>query len=186
MEIEVLKTQKKVKVERIESPAPTYPQAKGLRGSGYDTLASPHSPLYTNKLEEELRRQRSWLETTLRFLGDGVLVADQQERVSCINEAALAILETTREAALGRPLNSVLKLRYHWSGLPVEDLAAIAGGEEHPVTLPLEIDVISATGKQTRVEGAVAACRVAGKNSGCVVLFSRRRPAPVRRARVAR
>ena len=186
MGIDVLKTHKKVKVERVESPAPTYPEARGSLGPGYEILTSPHSPLYTNKLEEELRRQRSWLETTLRFLGDGVLVADQQERVCCINEAALAILEITREAALGRPLNSVLQLRYHWSGLPVEDLAAIAGGEERPVTLPLDIDVISGAGKQTRVKGAVAACRVAGKNSGCVVLFSRRRPVQVRRTREAR
>jgi PAS domain S-box-containing protein len=127
--------------------------------------------LYKHKMEQDLRRQRSWLETTLRSIGDGVVVTAQDGRVNSINDAALAILETTREAAVGKPLQDVVQLHYHGSRLPVEDLETLAEAEDQSMPLPAEIHTVTAGGIRRPVEGSIAACRLGDELFGSVLLF---------------
>ncbi len=166
----ILKTQKTAGAEHHKASIGANLEQRLIR-LGYDIASLENAPSYQRRMEEELRRQRSWLETTLRFAGDGIVLANRDERVCFINDAALAMIETEREAVLGRALDEVLRLRYHWSGLPVDDLAAIAGADEHPVSLPLEIDAVTATGSRVPVEGFVAACRIGAENCGSMVLL---------------
>src|SRR5271165_6987822 len=80
--------------------ASTLQRAKLAEPFGYlvkpiGTASLPSSieiALYKHKMDQEMRRQRAWFETTLRSIGDGVVVADREELVQYINDAALTIV----------------------------------------------------------------------------------------------
>ena len=135
--------------------------------------------LYKHKIEQELRRQQSWLETTLRSIGDGVLVTGVAGNVVYVNDSALDILQTNRDACLGQPLEGVFRLRFNASELPLEDLPEVAAAEDLPLPLPAEVHALTAAGAKIPVEGTIAASKMDGERFGSVIVF---RDAAVRQA----
>jgi two-component system cell cycle sensor histidine kinase/response regulator CckA len=127
--------------------------------------------LYKHKIEQELRRQQSWLETTLRSIGDGVLVTGAAGNVAYVNDSALQLLQTDRGACLGQPLEEVLRLRFNASELPLEDLTEVAAAEAIPLPLPAEVHALTAAGAKIPVEGTIAASQMDGERFGSVIVF---------------
>jgi two-component system, cell cycle sensor histidine kinase and response regulator CckA len=127
--------------------------------------------LYKHKIEQELRRQRSWLETTLRSIGDGVVVTGAAGNVVYVNDSALHLLQTDRDACLGQPLEDVFRLRFNASELPLDDLTEVAAAEDLPLPLPAEIHALTATGAKIPVEGTIAASLMEGERFGSVIVF---------------
>jgi signal transduction histidine kinase len=127
--------------------------------------------LYKHKIDHELKRQQSWLENTLRSIGDGIVVTGAAGNVVFVNDSALHLLQTDRDACLGQPLDDVLKLRFNASELPLEDLTEVAAAEDLPLPLPAEVHALTAAGAKIPVEGTIAACQMDGERFGSVIVF---------------
>jgi PAS domain S-box-containing protein len=77
---------------------------------------------HKHSLERRLRERERWLSTTLRSLGDAVIMVDLAAKVTFMNPAAESLLGVTLEGALGRSVREVMPL----------------GGEEWREETPLE------------------------------------------------
>jgi len=115
--------------------------------------------------------QRSWLVTTRRSIGDSVLIVNVAGKVIYINDSALRLLRAGSAECVGKPMNSVLRMCFSGSGLPVDDLAEIAALEKQPLPLPRETYLRTMGGAKIPIEGAIDACRVKGRCCGWVVAF---------------
>jgi two-component system, cell cycle sensor histidine kinase and response regulator CckA len=134
-------------------------------------LSAIEVTLYRHKIDLALRQQQSWLETTLRSIGDGVLVTGATGDVAYVNDAALHLLQTDRGACLGQPLEDVLRLRFNTSELPLEYLTEVAAAEAIPLPLPAEVHALTMAGAKIPVEGTIAASQTDGERFGSVVVF---------------
>jgi PAS domain S-box-containing protein len=59
------------------------------------------------KTEDRLASERELLKVTLNSLGEGVVAADQEERIIFINEAAANLTGYSQDAAFGEPVNKI-------------------------------------------------------------------------------
>ena len=134
-------------------------------------LSAIEVALYRHKIDRELRRQQAWLETTLRSIGDGVLVTGASGKVAYVNDSALHLLQTDRGACLGQPLEDVFRLRFNASELPLKYLTEVAAAEAIPVPLPAEVNALTAAGAKIPVEGSIAASQMDGERFGSVIVF---------------
>jgi PAS domain S-box-containing protein len=69
------------------------------------------SDLERRKAELELQESEHHLDITLKSIGDGVITTDLQGSITGMNPVAVELTGFALEAALGRPLGSVFKLR---------------------------------------------------------------------------
>jgi PAS domain S-box-containing protein len=63
--------------------------------------------LYKHKMDQRLRRIERWFATTLRSIGDAVIVTDTQGRVTFINPMAERLTGWKSAEAIGKPLGEV-------------------------------------------------------------------------------
>ncbi len=75
-----------------------------------DMLPVLQTALYRHTSEKQLRTMERWLSTTLRSIGDGVLVTDLSGRVTFANRVAENILGMTRHEIVGREFTDVLRM----------------------------------------------------------------------------
>ena len=71
--------------------------------------------------EEEARTDREWLQVTLASIGDGVITADVDARVTFLNPAAERYTGWATERAVGRPLRDVFDIVNEHTGERVPD-----------------------------------------------------------------
>ncbi|MEO6568720.1 MAG: response regulator [Opitutaceae bacterium] len=71
------------------------------------TLQMAH---YRHRAESRLRKMERWLATTLHSIGDGVIAADSEGRITLINAVAEALSGWTRGDAIGRHLSEVFAI----------------------------------------------------------------------------
>lgn len=62
------------------------------------------------RVEEALRKSEEWLATTLRSIGDAVIVADTEARVTFINYVAEQLTGWKQEEAAGRPIEEIFNI----------------------------------------------------------------------------
>src|SRR5215471_20041411 len=59
---------------------------------------------------EELKRQRTWFETALASIGDGVITTDPEGRVTLLNPVAEQLTGWSSVEAIGQPLEKVFHI----------------------------------------------------------------------------
>jgi two-component system, NtrC family, nitrogen regulation sensor histidine kinase NtrY len=98
--------------------------------------------LQLEKANEELRQtnvqldeRRRYIETVLQNIATGVLTIDQDGVVRTANEAALRMLQATREAVLNRPIERVVSPEVHREFQELEKRARLYGTYRRQVIL---------------------------------------------------
>jgi len=85
--------------------------------------------------QAELRKQKEWLQVTMRSIGDAVIATDDEGRISFLNPAATALTGWTEQEALGRPVRDVFHIIDDTTRRPGEDVVARALSEGKTVGL---------------------------------------------------
>ncbi len=76
--------------------------------------------LYRHGMEMKLRKQREWLDATLRSMADAVVATDDAGLIRLMNPMAERITGWSEAEAQGRPFRDVVSLFDPWSHKPVE------------------------------------------------------------------
>lgn len=139
--------------------------------------------LYKFRAGQQLRENEEWLSVTLRSVSDGVVATDAAERVKLINPVAEKITGFPPAAALGRPVNDVVRLA-DAAGRPVP---FGTGGFAPPGIsgpAPGDLSLLAASGRRIPVEVAITPMRDPhGRPLGAVIMIRDRSEA--RRAQAA-
>lgn len=102
---------------------------------------------------------------------DSILITDVAGDVIYINDSALRLLHAGSAECLGKPMDTVLRMCFSGSDLPVDDLAEISALVNRPLRLPNEVHLRTMGGVKIPIEGTIDACRVKGRCYGWVVAF---------------
>ena len=76
------------------------------------------------RAEQALAAEKEWLRVTLHSIGDGVIIADPEGRVTLLNLVAEALTGWQQHEAAGRPVNEVFCLCHRRTGARCEDIVA--------------------------------------------------------------
>jgi PAS domain S-box-containing protein len=140
--------------------------------SGSDQAQEKQGFARWREVEESLRRQSQILEVTLASIGDAVLVADTNGRVTFLNSVAERLTGWSVLAAKGRPLVEVFPIVNERTRAPVEDPVAkvlqtgvIVGLANHTVLL-------ARNGREVPIADSAAPIRLPdGTMFGVVLIF---------------
>ncbi|MGE3274024.1 MAG: response regulator [Vicinamibacterales bacterium] len=125
--------------------------------------------LYRSAVEERLRRVEQWLAGSGPAPGDGMIAADAQGRITGFSDAAAAITGWPAAAALGRPLEEVLRLRDRETGHPLDASATDQPGPT--VCLADETVLLDAEGARVPVDVTTSRRRAGGSDAGTVTFL---------------
>jgi two-component system cell cycle sensor histidine kinase/response regulator CckA len=120
------------------------------------------------------RRHRDWLEVTLTSIGDAVIAADTEARVTFVNPVAQALIGWSQDEAVGQHLNTVFDVVSEDTGEKVENLAELI---MHPrprpgVALGNDTILISKDGRRVPIDDSGAPIRDArGAIAGVIIVF---------------
>ncbi len=119
-----------------------------------------------------VRNRAQWLATTLRSIGDGMIVADAAGRVTLVNETAQVITGWPEDEARGRPLAEIFQPLRRETREPVESAFERAIREGRKVAAPDPRLIIARNGLEHLVTGNAAPIRdTAGAVVGAVLTF---------------
>jgi PAS domain S-box-containing protein len=121
---------------------------------------------------EELEQQREWFGVTLASIGDAVITADTQGRVSFLNPIAEAMTGWPNHEARGEPLERVFHIINEDTRLPVENPVAKVLQRGTVVGLANHTSLLSRNGTQIAIEDSAAPIRdPQGNVAGVVMVF---------------
>jgi PAS domain S-box-containing protein len=121
---------------------------------------------------EELEQQREWFGVTLASIGDAVITADTQGRVSFLNPIAEAMTGWPNHEARGEPLERVFHIINEDTRLPVENPVAKVLQRGTVVGLANHTSLLSRNGTQIAIEDSAAPIRdPQGNVVGVVMVF---------------
>ena len=121
---------------------------------------------------DESSREREQLRTTLRSIGDGVLVTDSEGRIRALNPVAETLTGWTSKEAAGQPLERVFVIVAEDSGLPVDNPVARVLREGTVVGLGNHTLLIARDGTRRPIDDSAAPIRDGdGKLFGVVLVF---------------
>ncbi|GAA4226698.1 diguanylate cyclase (GGDEF)-like protein/PAS domain S-box-containing protein [Sagittula marina] len=109
-----------------------------------------------HRMTEDLKRERTWLETSLSSIGDGVITADPEGRVRWMNPVAEALTGMTVEEAFGRRSDGVFRVINEVTGRPCADPVADCLATGKIVSLEANATLINGQGKVIAVDDSVA------------------------------
>jgi PAS domain S-box-containing protein len=127
---------------------------------------------------EELRQQRKWLkqqrrwfETTLASIGDGVITADVDGRVTLLNPVAEELTGWSNAEAKGQPLTEVFRIVNEETRAEVENPALRAMKDGVIFGLANHTLLITRDGREIAIDDSGAPIKSAGKLLGAVLVF---------------
>ncbi len=148
------------------------------------------------RAQERVRASEAWLSTTLTSIGDGVITADPQGRVTFLNPVAAALTGWGADEARGKPLDDVFKIIGETTRAPVESPVAKVLREGGIVGLANHTLLVRRDGTETSISDSAAPIRHGdGALLGVVLVFrdasgkreaERERAAVIERERLAR
>ena len=124
------------------------------------------------KAEEELRRQREWLQVTLSSIGDAVIASDTSGRITFLNSVAVTLTGWQSEEALGQPFTGVFQIINEKTHEPGESLVARVLNEKRVVALANDTALLTKDGREVPIEDSAAPILdSAGNIIGVVLVF---------------
>jgi len=128
--------------------------------------------LYKHKMERRLRRIERWFATTIKSIGDAVMVTDTQGRITLMNPMAEKLTGWKSADAAGKPLTEVYQTVSAETRERIESLIAEALREGVVVGLSNRAVLVSRTGAETPIDDSAAPIRdIAGNITGVVLTF---------------
>jgi two-component system, cell cycle sensor histidine kinase and response regulator CckA len=128
--------------------------------------------LHKHKQEVARRQMQQWLASTLRSIGEAVIVADARGCISMLNRTAEKLTGWSQEEALGRELQDVFVLVDPQTRTPGANPATRALREGKACNLEEDALLLGKHGKETPVEGSIAPTYdEQGSFTGFVVVF---------------
>jgi PAS domain S-box-containing protein len=106
--------------------------------------------------EEGLRQNREWLRVTLSSIGDAVVAADTEGRVTFLNPVAEEITGWELEEAIGTPVRNVFRTIDEETRLPGEDIVERVLREGCIVNLANNTALIARDGREIPIEDSAA------------------------------
>jgi two-component system cell cycle sensor histidine kinase/response regulator CckA len=128
--------------------------------------------MYRHLSDLRQRNMDQWLRTTLRSIGDGVLVTDGDRNVTYLNPVAERMVGRSLRQVLGQPLTDVLRL-VGADGKPPACVAARALAQSATVALDPDVELIRPDGTRLPVDDCAAPIREEGGQVSGVVLVVR-------------
>jgi PAS domain S-box-containing protein len=127
--------------------------------------------LYRHQMEMKLRESEQWLATTLKSIGDAVITADQQGRITLMNPIAEALTGWKQEEALGQDWTHVFTILGERNWTLRDNPVTRAWGEGSPVG-PSTHTLAAKDGTKRPIDANVAPIRDdKGMIAGVVVVF---------------
>lgn len=124
------------------------------------------------QFEQSLAAQREWLRTTLASIGDAVIAADSQGRITFLNSVAETLTGWTQDQAVGQALSSVFQIINEQTRQPAANPVDRALSEGVVVGLANHTVLLSRHGDETPIEDSAAPIRDAhGAITGVVLVF---------------
>jgi PAS domain S-box-containing protein len=121
---------------------------------------------------EQLKESREWFQITLKSLGEAVVSADHNGRLSFINPAAQRLTGWDDEAATGHPFAEVVRLSDERTRAEIEDPVAAIRRSHQVVGFSNGLVLTSRSGQEYPIELTGAPILSAGGNVvGVVVVF---------------
>lgn len=124
------------------------------------------------RLTEELKQSRHWLQTTLASIGDAVIATDQEGCITFLNGVAERLTGWQQAEAIGRKLEEVFVIRNEETDARIENPVSKPLREGRIVGLPAHTELISKSGEHIPIDDTRAPIRdEAGQVSGAVLVF---------------
>ena len=121
---------------------------------------------------EELRQQREWFEVTLDSIGDAVITADTQGRVTFMNAVAEVMTGWTCTQAQGEPLERVFQIIHEQTRQPADNPIKKVLEVGRIIGLANHTALISRSGSELAIEDSAAPIRdTQGNICGAVMVF---------------
>lgn len=121
---------------------------------------------------DALRDERELLRTTLKSIGDGVVVTDTEGRITFLNGSAEQLTGWSTAEARGQPLEIVYQIVNEQSRLPIENRALQVLKEEAPSGMANQSLLLSRRGTELPIDESAAAIRgEVGAARGAVLVF---------------
>jgi PAS domain S-box-containing protein len=106
--------------------------------------------------EKALRVNREWLRVTLNSIGDAVMTADTQGRITFLNPVAVALTGWELEEAAGQPVQEVFRIINEKTGKPAENIVHRVLQEGKIALLANNTALISREGRAIPIEDSAA------------------------------
>ena len=128
--------------------------------------------LYRHQADRELRQQRELLRVTLNSIGDAVVAADAEGRITFVNPVAESLTGWKSEEAVGQPVPSVFRIVNEQTGEPLEEPVACVLRQGHAIELANHAAVVTKDGRTVPIEDSAAPILdAAGQVIGAVLVF---------------
>ncbi|WP_334187719.1 EAL domain-containing protein [Noviherbaspirillum sp.] len=124
------------------------------------------------KAEAALFEEKERAQTTLKSIGDAVVSADVDGKITFLNPIAEQLTGWRNEEAAGRTLSQVLNLVDEETGMPVACLSPDTTASGRPAGIGSRTLLMRRDGEQFSVEGSIARLLDRDRQStGCVIAF---------------
>jgi PAS domain S-box-containing protein len=119
----------------------------------------------------EVKRQRKWFETTLASIGDGVITADCDGKVTLLNPIAEQLTGWSSAEAKGQPLEKVFRIVNEETHAEVENPALRAMEDGVIYGLANHTLLIARDGREIAIDDSGAPIKSGGELLGAVLVF---------------
>ncbi|PYS73987.1 MAG: hybrid sensor histidine kinase/response regulator [Acidobacteria bacterium] len=119
----------------------------------------------------QIRQQRKWFEVTLASIGDGVITADEDGKVTMLNPIAESLTGWQNADATGQPLEKVFHIVNEDTRAEVENPALRAIKEGVIFGLANHTLLITKDGKEISIDDSGAPIKSGGEMLGAVLVF---------------